>query len=167
GEDALPAQAPPGPGRYYYFGGGFTLTRLHTRYDKQALGADLVLRSAPAIVGGREMYGVRKGESEPGIEHGALPSSYNNFQARYAIRHPWTGAIACDHPRRGMWGGPPAGHAYEQPTAATKIAFAKRGAELASFVTADVPEIDFLRAAPKPAASASSAAGAPPPPQGC
>ena len=30
----------------------------------------------------------------------------NNFQGRYVILHPWTGAIACANPVRGKWGGP-------------------------------------------------------------
>ena len=45
---------------------------------------------------------------------GATPSSTNNFQGRYAIRHWWTGPIACKNPQRGVWGGPPDG-GYRQP----------------------------------------------------
>ena len=30
----------------------------------------------------------------------------NNFQGRYAIRHPWVGPIDCENPQRGRWGGP-------------------------------------------------------------
>ncbi len=157
GADVLPQpQMQEGRGRYNYADNGFTLTRLHTRYDKATLGADLVFRAAPAIVGGREMY-----TQDSKIEHGALPAPYNNFQARYAIRHPWTGPIACENPRRGIWGGPPSGHAYESPKGATNLAFAKRDGSfsLASFVHADIPEIGFsLTAAPPPPAATSSAA---------
>ena len=32
------------------------------------------------------------------LEHGATPADYNNFQGRYAIRHAWTGPIACASP---------------------------------------------------------------------
>ncbi len=163
GADVLPNATPEGRGRYWY-GGGFTLTRLHTRYDKATLGADLVFRAAPSIVGGREMYA-----QNGNIEHGALPATYNNFQARYAIRHAWTGAIACEHPRRGIWGGPPSGHAYEQPKSATNLAFVKRDQlALASFVTADIPEIGFSRSAPPPpVASATPSTSAPKSSGGC
>ena len=105
---------------------------------------------------------------ESKIEHGALPSPYNNFQARYVIRHPWTGPIECASPRRGIWGGPPNGvQADASPKGATNLAFAKRDASfsLASFVRSDVPEIGFLKGAPPPpattAAPASSTSGAP------
>jgi len=145
GADALPEQVRQMGGRYYFGGGsgGFTLTRLHTRYDKQTLGADLVFRAAPAIVGGREFY------AEGGrIEHGAVASTYNNFQARYVIRHAWEGPIACENPHRSVWGGPPAGQPHQQPTPATNLAFAKRdGFQLASFVTGDVPELGFQKGA--------------------
>ena len=157
GADVLPQTQTETRGRYNYWDNGFTLTRLHTRYDKATLGADLVFRAAPAIVGGREMY-----TQESKIEHGALPSPYNNFQARYAIRHPWTGPIECENPRRGIWGGPPGGHAYESPKGATNLAFAKRDASfsLASFVTGDIPEIGFLKSAPPPPAATTTAAPA-------
>ena len=152
GADVLPDanQQPQARGRY--FGSyGFTLTRIHTRYDKATLGADLVFRAAPAIVGGREMYA-----QDGHIEHGALPAAYNNFQARYAIRHAWTGPIECANPRRGVWGGPPSGHAYEQPKSATNLAFAKRDVALASFVTNDIPEIGYSKSSPPPPPVASA-----------
>jgi len=168
GADVLPQAQPQREGRYNYWDNGFTLTRLHTRYDKATLGADLVFRAAPSIVGGREMY-----TQDNKIEHGALPSPYNNFQARYAIRHPWTGAIACENPRRGIWGGPP-GQGLEAPKGATNLAFAKRDASfsLASFVRNDIPEIGFLKGAPPPPAAttaspASSSSSAAPASSGC
>jgi MYXO-CTERM domain-containing protein len=165
GEDVLPQTAAPTNRRWS--GASFTLTRLHTRYDRATLGADLVFRAAPAIVGGREFY-----TQENKIEHGALAAPYNNFQARYAIRHAWTGPIECENPRRGIWGGPPAGHAYEAPKGATNLAFAKRDGSfsLASFVHADIPEIGFtLGAAPPPPSPTTSASATPsgPPTTGC
>jgi uncharacterized protein (TIGR03382 family) len=157
GDDVLPHADTTAPQRRY-FAGGFTLTRLHTRYDKQTLGADLVFRAAPSIVGGREQYA-----QSGAIEHGAVAAGYNNFQARYVIRHLWEGAIACEHPRRGIWGGPPAGQ-NQQPTAAMNLAFAKRdGFQLASFVKGDVPEIGFAKSA-VPAVTASAATSATPAP---
>ena len=69
----------------------------------------------------------------------------NNFQARYAIRHPWTGPITCKEPRRGIWGGPPvkdvAQTSAPPPKPARDLAFVKRGADLASFIKSDVPEL--------------------------
>ncbi|MEM9188660.1 MAG: DUF2330 domain-containing protein [Myxococcota bacterium] len=79
----------------------FVLTRLHYRYGEAALGDDLVFRAAPAIGGGRGSDA-----------DGAVPerSSFNNFQARYLIRHRWTGPVACANPIYGQWGGPPGNH---------------------------------------------------------
>src|SRR6185369_2312148 len=98
---------------------------------------DLVFRAAPPVSGGREWY-AREGE----LEEGALPAPLNNFQGRYAIRHPWTGPIECANPRRGIWGGPPSGQTGDTgPKAARDLAFAPRGGvDLASLVRANVPE---------------------------
>jgi hypothetical protein len=149
GGDVLPgAECPDKPGAPYrpecdpstrFM--GFVLTRLHARYTSSTLGEDLVFRAAPPIVGGREMPG------PGGLEHGATRSSINNFQARYAIRHPWTGPIACKTPRRGIWGGPPAGaQAPAAPSAAPpskELAVAPRGTSLAPFVRSEIPEIGW------------------------
>jgi len=132
----------------------FTLTRLHARYGKD-VGDDLVFRAVGAIVGGRGIPD----------EHGVLPTSVdrdssNNFQGRYVILHPWTGAVACSDPHRGRWGGPPGNQIATQ--AATNLAFAPRGnVQLASLLKTDVPQIGVL-----------SSVGAPLPlgvrqPQGC
>jgi hypothetical protein len=125
-------------------GGQFVLTRLHVRYTKESLGDDLVFRAAPAIVGGREIT-----STDGKLEHGAQPSSFNNFQARYAIRHAWAGPIACKEPHRGVWGGKPGGNGYEPstPKSAQKLGLTPRtNTELASFVKQDIPEIGFTRA---------------------
>jgi hypothetical protein len=150
GDVATPASASPTPsprGRFSRGGaGGWVLTRLHARYAKGTLGEDLVFRAAPPIVGGREMMAFGAA-----LEHTPTPSSFNNFQARYAIRHPWSGAIACEHPVRGVWGGPPQGHADERAVSATNLAFATRGgaSKLASFIG--------YHERPTPTPSASSA----------
>lgn len=121
---------------------GFVLTRLHVRYGKNGLADDLVFKAAPPIAGGREMM---SGDGK--LEQGAQASSYNNFQARYAIRHAWTGPIECENPRRGQWGGPPGG-GEPKPTAATELAFAPRDkVALASIVAQDVPELGVKVAA--------------------
>jgi hypothetical protein len=133
---------------------GFVLTRLHARYTKDALGQDLVFREAPPIEGGREDFGV------PKQKHGATTSSINNFQGRYIIRHPWTGPIACDNPRRGVWGGPPSGVAGDpSPKPALKVAFAPRGQiELASLMREDVPELKIAAPSAPPLAVAEPGA---------
>jgi hypothetical protein len=141
-----PAPAPRGSPRRFWGGGPFNtfvLTRLHLRYRKEALADDLVFSVAKPITGGREVW------KSPGeLEHGSEQSSYNNFQGRYAIRHPWKGPIACASPVRGVWGGPPEG-SQPQPKAAQGLAFAPRGGvELASLVRENVPEINLLTKAP-------------------
>jgi MYXO-CTERM domain-containing protein len=112
----------------------FVLTRLHARYDQSSLGEDLVFQAAPAIVGGREFL-----QQDGQLERGAVedPSGYNNFQARYIIRHEWTGPIECAEPRRGIWGGPwpDVQGGSTQPAVAQDLAFVERGAVLGELVT--------------------------------
>jgi hypothetical protein len=169
GADALPVttstQGFPLAGRGRLgsrFGGGFVLTRLHARYTKNALGDDLIFRAAPPIVGGREMRAFNTT-----LEQTPSPSSFNNFQARYAIRHPWTGKIECEHPVRDVWGGPPSNHPYEPPLSATKLAFSDRNSsKLNSFVGYHAQPT--TQSAPTPSASASSSPSpAPPAKSGC
>jgi MYXO-CTERM domain-containing protein len=127
-----PPPMPPG-------GGNFVLSRLHARYSKDGISEDLVFKTARAIAGGREWRG-----QDGKLEEGAIDYQMNNFQARYAIRHEWTGPIACANPTRGIWGGPPAGSQQiaQGPAAATGLAFVPRGkTELAQMVRQDVPEI--------------------------
>ena len=77
-----------------------TLTPLRARYTKESLGQDLVFRVALPITGHREAYSVQE------QAHGATPSRYgNNFQARDAIRHGWTAAVACNALLAGGAGG--------------------------------------------------------------
>jgi len=149
------------------YSGGFVLTRLHARYSKDALGQDLVFETADPIWGGREVPG-----PDGKLEEGAVPSGYNNFQARYAIRHRWTGAVACDHPMRGRWGGPPSdpsgvgGGMPPGPVAARDLAFAPRGKmQLAAVVAQDVPEIGVVAGAAGASAGSTAAATDQPPPR--
>jgi MYXO-CTERM domain-containing protein len=123
--------APPGPPQRVLMGfPAFTVTRLHARYSKESLGEDLIFREATPIVGGREDYGAGKKQDTE-----AKPGSYNNFQARYVIRHPWGGEIKCANPVRGVWGGPPSGVAQPKTVAAKKLATVSRdGVTLASFL---------------------------------
>jgi hypothetical protein len=138
----------PGDGRpspRFYGGSNFVVTRMHARYSKDSLGEDLVFRAGQPIAGGRE---VRDGSGQ--LEHDAKVQSggINNFQGRYAMRHPWTGPITCKNPQRGIWGGPPNGRTPKsQP--AVDLAFAPRGnVQLATFVKGPVPQAFALPGAP-------------------
>jgi MYXO-CTERM domain-containing protein len=117
----------------------FVLTRLHARYNQDSLGEDLIFQAAPAIIGGREFM-----QQDGQLERGAIeePGGYNNFQARYIIRHPWTGPIECESPQRGVWGGPwpDVQGASSQPAVARDLAFVERGAVLADLVTESAAE---------------------------
>jgi hypothetical protein len=148
GSDASPNDVPVRRGRGFYGGGGFTMTRLHARYAKDSLGEDLVFRTAEPITGGRE---VRDGKGA--LEHGFTTASTNNFQGRYAIRHPWTGAITCKDPQRGIWGGPPNGGSPNiKPAVGT--AFAPRGKlQLATLVKGSLPDVVALPGAVTPLGS--------------
>ncbi len=118
----------------------FVLTRLHARYGKGTLTDDLRFRVADPVTGGREQY-----DAQSHLEHGAIKSDQSYFQARFAIRHPWTGPIACKSPRHGIWGGPTDG-SNNQVIAASKLAFAPRGKiSLGEVVMRDLPEIKVTR----------------------
>jgi hypothetical protein len=108
----------------------WVVTRLHARYSKEALGDDLVFREAEAIVGGREEY--NKAQTQA-----TASATQNQFQARYVMRHPWTGPIACEEPAFGSWGDPPNG-ARPPTDPATNLAFVKRGQPLGSWVVGAV-----------------------------
>jgi len=124
---------------------GFVHTRLHLRYTKDTLGEDLVFQEAAPLTGGRENR-----EKDGRLERTTLRTTASAFQARYAVRHPWTAPITCKDPRRGVWlprppsaGGLP-GDAH--PKVATKLGFAPRnGAALATWLKEDVPEIGFTK----------------------
>jgi MYXO-CTERM domain-containing protein len=137
------------------------LTRLHARYGKDITN-DLQFKQASPIVGGREfVVDPQSGK----LEEGARPDSTNNFQARYAIRHEWTGPIACANPIRHRWGGPPSGVAAPGTQPATGLAFAPRNQiALPQVVLRDLPEIDVKSDAKHAGSAAAAAAVAPPPP---
>ena len=151
---------------------GWTVTRLHARYTKDALGPDIVFRAAAPIAGGREVR-----DSSGRLEHGSTASSMNNFQARYAIRHPWQGAIACSEPLRGRWGGPRGAERPGPPAPASDLAFTARDAKLVDFLRSDVPELGIALAPPSDAGTAPvevsepdagiTPAPLPPAPRGC
>ena len=142
GADVLPSVGQIDDSQRWSLPGEFVLTRLHARYGKENLGEDLVFREASGIVGGREVLAGEK------VEQGPSPSSVNNFQARYIIRHLWEGAVLCLRPKFGRWGGPPAGKSgSQQPAVARDLAFADRTGSLSTYVAQDIPEIRLTMAA--------------------
>jgi hypothetical protein len=137
GADVLGQGRPGFDTSYHVY--NMTVTRLHTRYNRATLTEDLVFREAPAVSGGREFSTDGRGR----LEQGARPATYggNQFQARYAIRHPWTGPIRCPNPVRGRWGGPPSGRT-PPPAAARDLAEVQRGRiQLASMVRSPIPAL--------------------------
>ncbi|MBS2011360.1 MAG: DUF2330 domain-containing protein [Deltaproteobacteria bacterium] len=122
-------------------GNRFTLTRLHARYTSGALAEDLVFKVADPLMGGRERN-LTNGKLERGAFVGGRQLGYwNAFQARYAIRHPWPGAITCEKPMRDRWGGPwPDAGASGGTAAATKLAYAPRDKALGTFLTQGLPD---------------------------
>ena len=144
GNPGGPSMKKPNYGGYYGASTPMVLTRLHARYDATSLSDDLVFRAAEAVVGGREFVTGEKGE----LEKGAQSSTQNNFQARYIIRHPWTGPILCKNPQRGVWGGPPNGvPGSTAPKPATNLANAVRGnIQLTKALKAGMPEFQVVAA---------------------
>jgi MYXO-CTERM domain-containing protein len=138
---------------------GFVLTRLHARYGKTVT-EDLIFKAAEPIVGGREFL-----QDNGKLEERSRPFGINNFQARYAIRHEWTGPITCQNPIRGRWGGPPNGVTGGGVKPALDLAFAKRGeAKLPELVRQDIPEIEVTMVkAPVGGATPPTAGTATPP----
>jgi len=115
--------------------GSWVVTRLHARYDKQALGEDLVFRFAPPLEGGRAE------RDDGGGPIAGKRGSENNFQGRYIIRHYWAKKPTCDNPQRGMWGGPPDGR-EERFSTARDLASVPRGTlQLEAHVKSKVPTL--------------------------
>jgi hypothetical protein len=123
----------------------FVLTRLHARYSAKDMKDDLRFKEAKPVTGGREEW------TKKGLEYGANASEENFFQARYAIRHWWTGPIKCKNPQRGVWGGPTGDQMDDGTISAQKIAFAPRGKlALGTVIQRDIWEIGFKKeSAPK------------------
>jgi MYXO-CTERM domain-containing protein len=116
----------------------FVLTRLHARYDQQALGEDLVFQIASGLTGGQGMP--HQGKLDPEVRQQS--GNWSSFQGRYAILHHWEGPVACLRPLWDTWGGPPSDQAQARrsPAVARQLAFEARDAELASFVSSTAHE---------------------------
>jgi MYXO-CTERM domain-containing protein len=123
---------------------GMTLTRLHARYGKDAKN-DLVFRSVQPLAGGRGTP-----DAQGRLDTAVAKEGINQFQARYAVIHPWTGAVNCENPQRGVWGGSPPNKddRYARPVNAkpgTNLAFAPRGNfELAAALAKPIPNVSQL-----------------------
>ena len=130
-------------GARYQDASAYTLTRLHARYGKE-VSRDLVFRAVAPIAGGRGIPD----------EHGHMSSEVtkdgtNNFQGRYVILHPWTGAMACPSPRRGEWGENTGQQIAAKP--ATNLAFAPRGkVDLSQMVASTLPGTSPLSSTDQP-----------------
>jgi hypothetical protein len=124
--------------------GGWVVTRLHARYDKQTLSEDLVFRAAKAIVGGRA------DRDDGGGPQTSRRDEQNNFQGRYILRHYWAKKLACEEPKRNVWGGPPDGR-QERFTTARDLAQVERGQlVLADAVRVAVPALGVTPNKKKP-----------------
>lgn len=120
-------------------GSNYVLTRLHYRYTKHDLNEDLVFRPAVPLVGGG---GIPSPEGE--MVATTTSGGINRFQGRYVILHPWEGAIACESPNRGQWGGPPGSTAPRPRAASNRALRAGVGGavpDASSWFAQDVPEL--------------------------
>lgn len=155
-----PIIAPPGSINAY----GFTLTRLHARYSKDMLGEDLVFQQAGGIVGGRGIP-----DTKGNLDQTVMMNSYNNFQGRYVILHPWDKEITCAMPNRGQWGGPNGTFGTPPMTQATPNSalqgMAPKAGDLPSLLAESVPQLSVNAKNPidplKPAPAANGTAGKP------
>jgi hypothetical protein len=111
--------------------GDFVHTRMHARYKPGDRVDDLVFHGTGAAYGGNE-FDHRFRRPELSQNEGS------RFQARYAIRHAWAGAITCDNPIRGRWDGRASGPVRS----ASELVFVDRDAELADFISQD--ELDAI-----------------------
>lgn len=158
----------PSPRRKYYgLRSSFVLTRLHARYTRDAVGDDLVLREAPPLNGGRESRSGANGTLETTATLATNKSGNNAFQGRYAIRHPWSGAVACANPVRNVWGGPPNGLDNGGAKPAVGLAYVARdNVHLASFLRSDITALDVTAGGAAPSGVGTFTAAAPTPPPG-
>ena len=158
-----PPPSGPVPSRTYYgLRSSFVLTRLHARYTREALGADLVLKEAPPITGGREIGNAPEGGLATGATVGTGQYATNNFQGRYAVRHPWTGPVECASPIRNVWGSPPSGIDNGGAKPALGLAYAPRqNVQLASFLRSNVAALDLQAAGSMPSGVGTSNTPAP------
>lgn len=102
---------------------GLVLSRVHLHYDPTDLTEDPALSTAPHDL---------------------------DLHARYLVRHPWTAAVACDAPQRGVWGPTLDGVApdFAAPRLLRSMARAYPVADLGSYLAADVPALGLTATPP-------------------
>ncbi len=122
-------------GSSYSFVQPYVITRLHVRYSKGTLSEDLLFRSAPPVIGGREPSGGGQGATVVGRNVGS-----SAFQGRYIIRHYWEGPVACSAPQYGRWGAG-SGAKGKTQTASEKAAGTAARFELRQVVQSPVPSL--------------------------
>lgn len=131
---------------------GWTLTRLHARYEPDQIGEDLVFAAAESVQGGNERRG-----PDGALSTTAEPSGTNTFQGRYIIRHEWGGAVDCEEPKRGIWGGKPTVSTNPSPNTEKPKGAAKK-IDLTKMLKTALPGIDVKPASaqtpPEPAPAA-------------
>ncbi len=116
----------------------FVLTRLHTRYDGSTLSDDIVFRTAEPLAGGR--LGDPGADDDKPVTMGGV----DQFQARYAVRHPWTGPIACAAPVRGVW----VERTRSGDSAALGLAAAARDVSLAAMIKSPIKALGLASDGP-------------------
>jgi len=124
----------------------WTLTRLHARYTRETLGEDLVFQAAEGLIGGRGTP-----DNQGRLQEETQPSSTNQFQGRYVILHRWAGAMACEQPQRGVWGGPPSSGSDSPSTTAAKgrlEGVPKKVKDLAALLEDELPGLSTPAPAP-------------------
>jgi TonB family protein len=135
----------------------WVLTRLHARLAQGEPLEDWTLAAAPAVRGGDDDSDAPP--SEGGAE--AAPR-HSRFQTRFVLRHPWEEALACDAPRRELWGAPERGPI--PPSIGSTRAAGPTRIELATLLASPLaeleldapavePEVTPLVAAPEPIAA--------------
>jgi hypothetical protein len=140
----------------------YTLTRLHYRYTKDNLGEDLVFKKADALVGGRGIPDA-KGNLDTTVQ--PANGTFNNFQGRYVILHPWDTAVSCQSPQPGQWGGQNGGSAppAQGTTNAALSGAPPSAADLSKLLSQSLPALDVSVGAPAkapPPAAGTNAASA-------
>lgn len=110
----------------------WVLTRVHARYDAATLSEDIVFRTGEPVAGGQD--------HDPGAEGEGVTKNAGSdaFQARYVVRHPWKGPIACEKPARGRFRPHLGG-----PGPALSLAAAPRDVTLASAVVSPVKALSL------------------------
>lgn len=78
----------------------FVLTRLHARYKKEDISADLIFTQAPVLQGGTGTSGNTHTQTQTFIN----PNLSSAFQGRYIIHKRWKGSLDCQDPVRYRWG---------------------------------------------------------------